>query len=141
MNNFIFSITLLFSFKVYSQLVEIETVDKSIKKSIQYFSNYNFVGEIIDGYKSSKCFLVEGAANALSLVQKELNKQNFSLLIYDCYRPQKAVDHFIKWSKTKDKKMKIAFYPRLRKQDLFKLGYIAKKSGHTTGRSLDLTVI
>ena len=132
---------ILFSSATYPGLVDIERVDKTIKKDIRYFSKYNFVGEFIDGYKAPKCLLEESAAMALSKVQKELSAKAMSLLVYDCYRPQKAVDHFIRWSQSETNEMKVAFYPNLKKENLFKLGYIAKQSGHTTGRSVDLTLI
>ena len=132
---------LFLSSNVLANLVEISTVDNSIRKDIRYFSHYNFVGTKIDGYKAAKCFLEEKTARALSDVQNYLLDQGYSLLVYDCYRPQKAVDHFVRWSQSEDRKMKTAFYPTLKKENLFDLGYIAKKSGHTTGRTVDLTII
>lgn len=141
MTKIILTALMIISSPSYPQLIDLEKVDSSIKKDIRYFSTYNFVGEFIDGYNAPKCLLVVDAAEALAKVQYELKQHGLSLLVYDCYRPQKAVDHFVRWSQTKDEKMKLDFYPNLQKDDLFKLGYIAKQSGHTTGRSVDVTLI
>lgn len=121
--------------------VDIKDMIPSIFLDIRYFTNNNFVGERINGYLRPKCLLSREAAKALVPVQAELLKQDLSLKIYDCYRPQRAVDHFVLWAKDiGDTKMKNIFYPGVDKKDLFKKGYIANLSGHSRGSTLDLTI-
>ena len=108
---------------------------------IRYYSTYNFVGERIDGYEEPLAFLTKEAASALKKVSDELITKGYRLKIYDAYRPQKAVDHFVRWAKDeKDIKMKQYFYPELDKDVLFPLGYILERSGHSRGSTLDLTL-
>ena len=108
---------------------------------IRYFSTYNFVGDRIDGYLAPTALLTHAAADSLRAVSDELMKQGYRLKIYDAYRPQEAVDHFVRWAaNTKDTRMKYCFYPDLNKNVLFKQGYIAEKSGHTRGSTVDLTL-
>lgn len=135
----------LFSWQAYAQIpndfVDVTTLDPSILVEARYAGEHNFIGSKIDGYKVGKCYLTKIAAEKLVAVQKELQTQNLSLRIYDCYRPQKAVDHFVRWAKDlKDTKMKTEFYPVVAKENLFKDGYIAEKSGHSRGSTLDLTI-
>ncbi|MCC8372318.1 MAG: M15 family metallopeptidase [Rickettsia endosymbiont of Pseudomimeciton antennatum] len=92
--------------------------------------------------KANRVILTKPAAEALSAVQKELLANGYSLVIYDAYRPQRAVNYFIKWSQDlNDQTTKADYYPYANKEDLFKLGDIAKKSGHTRGSTVDLTII
>ena len=107
---------------------------------IRYYSTYNFVGERIDGYEEPLAFLTKEAAAALKQVSDEVMAKGYRLKIYDAYRPQKAVDHFVRWSKTADTAMKEYFYPELDKSVLFKQGYILEKSGHSRGSTVDLTL-
>lgn len=108
---------------------------------IRYYGNDNFVGKKIRGYNAAKCVLTDKAATALAQAQKEAQKRGFSLKVFDCYRPQKAVDHFVEWAKNLyDIKNKEVFYPNVDKKDLFKKGYIAQKSGHSRGSTVDLTL-
>lgn len=122
--------------------VSISDVDPSIVVETRYFGNHNFIGSRIRGYKEPKCLLTREAAQALVEVQNELKEMSLSLKVYDCYRPRRAVDHFVKWAKNlSDTKMKNEFYPRVDKANLFKDGYIAEKSSHSRGSTLDLTII
>lgn len=122
--------------------VSIQDVDPSIVVEARYFGDHNFIGRPIKGYLAGKCLLTKEAATALAAVQAELRPQKKSLKVYDCYRPQRAVNDFMEWSKdTADQKMKAEFYPRVDKKDAFKLGYIAEKSGHSRGSTVDLTII
>lgn len=122
--------------------VYLKAIDPSIQQEIRYFTNHNFIGSPIEGYQASECILTKAAAQALSAIQKELQKSGLSLKVYDCYRPQRAVNEFIAWSqKTEDQKMKAEFYPRVNKADFFELGYVGAKSGHTRGSTMDLTII
>ena len=108
---------------------------------IRYYSTYNFVGSRIDGYVEPVALLTKDAAVALKKVSDELVQMGYRLKIYDAYRPQKAVDHFVRWSKDdKDTIMKRYFYPDLNKNVLFAQDYIMEKSGHTRGSTVDLTL-
>lgn len=108
---------------------------------IRYYSTYNFVGERIDGYEAPVALLTQEAAAALRAVSDELLEQGYRLKIYDAYRPQAAVDHFKRWAADGgDVRMKEAFYPDLSKSVLFAQGYIASRSGHSRGSTVDLTL-
>lgn len=122
--------------------VYLKEIDPSIQQDIRYFTSHNFIGSPIVGYQAPECILTKAAAQALSAIQKELQQSGLSLKVYDCYRPQRAVNEFIAWSqKTEDQKMKAEFYPRVNKADFFVLGYVGAKSGHTRGSTVDLTII
>jgi len=122
--------------------VYLSDIESSILQDIRYASDNNFVGKPVDGYDKAKAISTVEAANALKSVQAELNKKGMSLLVYDAYRPQRAVDHFVVWSKDPSQETKKAYYPDLEKGDLFKLGYIAPKhSSHTRGSTVDLTIV
>jgi D-alanyl-D-alanine dipeptidase len=109
---------------------------------IRYFSDDNFVGTVIDGYEAPKAILTAEAAQALRKAADALEEQGYYIKIFDAYRPQRAVDHFVRWSKDlNDTKMKEKYYPKLDKSVLFELGYIAEKSGHSRGSTVDLTLV
>ena len=113
-----------------------------IELELRYFSSDNFVGATIDGYLDNKCIITGQAVRALQDVQKELKSDGYGLKVFDAYRPQQAVDHFVRWAKDiDDAKMKEQFYPNIDKSVLFKEGYISAKSGHTRGSTVDLTII
>ena len=102
----------------------------------------NFLGTRVDGYKSNRAILSVPAAEALKGVQEELRTFGLGLKIFDAYRPQQAVNHFVRWAKDiKDTKNKAGFYPDVDKKNLFRDGYIASKSGHTRGSTVDLTIV
>ena len=108
---------------------------------IRYYSTYNFVGERIAGYKRPVAKLAKEAAFALKAASDDAVKRGYRLKIYDAYRPQCAVAHFMRWAKDPDDtRMKNAFYPNLDKSVLFERGYIAEKSGHSRGSTVDLTL-
>ena len=108
---------------------------------IRYYSTYNFVGERIDGYEEPLAFLTKEAAAALKEVSDDLVEQGYRLKIYDAYRPQEAVTHFVNWAMDpEDTKMKEYFYPELDKDVLFPQVYIAEHSGHSRGSTVDLTL-
>ncbi|MCH7613192.1 MAG: M15 family metallopeptidase, partial [Candidatus Marinimicrobia bacterium] len=122
--------------------VYLNDVIPDIKIELRYYTDDNFVGERIDGYLKPKCILSKRAALALKKVQADLKPFGLGLKVYDAYRPQHAVDHFIRWAKDiKNIKMKGKYYPDLAKKDLFKEGYIAAKSSHTRGSTVDVTII
>ena len=108
---------------------------------IRYFSTYNFVGERVDGYLAPTALMTRVAADSLRAVSDDLMRQGYRIKIFDAYRPQKAVDHFVRWAADlRDTKMKSYFYPDLNKNVLFKQDYIMEKSGHTRGSTIDLTL-
>ena len=108
---------------------------------IRYYSTYNFVGERIDGYYEPCALLTREAAAALKKVSDEVKIHGYRLKIYDAYRPQMAVDHFVRWAENLgDTRMKRYFYPNVNKNRLFADGYIDAKSGHSRGSTLDLTL-
>ena len=108
---------------------------------IRYFGTYNFVGTRIDGYLQPTALLLREAADSLRAVSDDLKAQGYRLKIYDAYRPQRAVDHFVRWGKDlADTLMKPYFYPNEVKDSLFIKDYIATKSGHSRGATLDLTI-
>ena len=108
---------------------------------IRYYSTYNFVGDRIDGYEEPVALITKEAGEALRRVCDELIKKGYRLKIYDAYRPQKAVDHFVRWAKNAgDTRMKEYFYPELDKEEIFPQGYILEHSGHTRGSTVDLTL-
>ena len=110
-------------------------------QEIRYYSTYNFVGERIDGYEEPCALITEEAAEALKEVSDDVMEQGYRLKIYDAYRPQMAVDHFVRWAEDLDAtEMKPYFYPEVDKTLLFEQGYIDAKSGHSRGSTVDLTL-
>ena len=108
---------------------------------IRYYSTYNFVGDRINGYEEPLAFLTKEAAAALKNVSDDLRTRGYRLKIFDAYRPQMAVTHFMNWAlDTEDTRMKEYFYPELDKDVLFPQGYIAEHSGHSRGSTVDLTL-
>lgn len=114
----------------------------NITVELRYFCSDNFIGTHIDGYEAEKCILSLPATLALQKVQAELNKKNLGIKIFDAYRPQRAVNHFRRWARDlTDTLMKQEYYPNIAKKDAFKLGYIATKSRHSSGSTVDITII
>lgn len=113
-----------------------------IVQEIRYYSTYNFIGERIDGYEEPCALLTKEAARALKSAAGELIVQGYRLKIFDAYRPARAVRHFVLWGiEDQDIRMKQYFYPDLEKQELFAKGYIATRSGHSRGSTIDLTLL
>ncbi|MEU2927449.1 M15 family metallopeptidase [Streptomyces sp. NPDC007251] len=122
--------------------VALSSVDPTIIQEIRYFTPHNFVGERIDGYEQPICILTRPAAEALHKAQRILLRKGYTLKVYDCYRPQRAVNHFVRWAEDlDDQAMKAEFYPNVDKTRLFADGYIAEKSGHSRGSTMDLTIV
>lgn len=122
--------------------VYVDSVIPDIEVELRYFSSYNFVGDTITGYQANRLILTKQAAEALKSVQDELQQQNLCLKVYDGYRPQRAVNHFIEWARNlTDTIQKQEFYPNVNKKYLFRDGYIATRSGHSRGSTLDLTIV
>lgn len=124
------------------EFVALDRVDPTIVQEIRYFTPHNFTGDPVDGYREPTCLLTKPAAKALKKVQRGLLKSGYTLKVYDCYRPQRAVNNFVRWAKDlEDERMKDEFYPHVEKPRLFQDGYIAEKSGHSRGSTVDLTVV
>jgi D-alanyl-D-alanine dipeptidase len=122
--------------------VELKMYIPTINLDIRYFTTDNFVGARIDGYKSPKALLSVHAANALRNVQSELAIFGLGLKIYDAYRPQQAVDHFIRWAKDpNDTEMKLNYYPEIDKESLFEEGYLIDRSSHSRGSAVDVSIV
>lgn len=124
-----------------SDFVTITDVVPDVILEIRYFGTYNFVGSRIDGYKSPTALLTRRAADSLKAVSDDVMRLGYRLKIYDAYRPQCAVDHFVRWAAdVADTTMRRYFYPDVDKSRLFELEYIMAKSGHTRGSTVDLTL-
>src|ERR1700750_240349 len=97
--------------------VYLRDIDPTIVQDIRYAGSHNFVGRPIKGYRAAECILSERAAAALKTVQEMLAEKKLSLIVWDCYRPKRAVDDFLQWSKDPTHaEMKAEFYPRIDKQ-------------------------
>src|SRR5262247_3597373 len=122
--------------------VDAAAVVDGLVVDMRYFGANNFVGEKIDGYERPRCLLSIQAAAGLAAAQRGLARQGLGLKVFDCYRPQRAVAHFVRWSRqADDAKSKAEFYPDVDKRDLFRTGYIAERSGHSRGSTVDLTLV
>lgn len=122
--------------------VALAEVDDSILQDIRYFTPHNFTGDPVDGYLAPICILTRPAAEALARAQRDFIEDGYTLKVYDCYRPQRAVDEFVSWARNlADQRMKAEFYPRVDKSVLFAEGYIAERSGHSRGSTVDLTLV
>lgn len=122
--------------------VALRDVDPSILQDMRYATPHNFTGAPVDGYLAPTCILTRPAAEALSRAQQQFLEQGYTLKVYDCYRPQRAVSEFVSWAADlADQRMKPEFYPRVDKSALFDDGYIAERSGHSRGSTLDVTLV
>ncbi|WP_242319051.1 M15 family metallopeptidase [Bacillus cereus group sp. BfR-BA-01349] len=109
---------------------------------MRYYSTYNFVGNRIDSYHLPLAIVTKDAAMQVKKVNQEMREKGYTLKIFDAYRPQSAVNHFVRWAKDiQDVKTKDIFYPHVDKADLFTKGYITNHSGHSRGSTLDLTLV
>lgn len=124
-----------------SDFVPVYTVIDDAVYDIRYYSPNNFTGSRINGYKAPVAYMTKESASALAKAAEDLRKQGYRLLIWDTYRPQKAVYNFVDWINDPKNPGDKSFYPELKKSDLLKGNYIAEKSGHTRGSTVDLTLI
>ncbi|MFD8549526.1 M15 family metallopeptidase [Streptomyces sp. NPDC059649] len=128
--------------KAPEEFVALRDVDPTILQEMRYFTPHNFMGVPVTGYRAPVCLLTRDAARALHRAQRSFLRRGYSLKVYDCYRPQRAVNHFVAWAEDLgDQRMKGEFYPRVDKSTLFRDGYIAEKSGHSRGSTVDLTLV
>ena len=121
--------------------VYLRDVDSGIAQDIRYAGADNFVGRPLPGYDAAECVLRRDTAAALKQVQADLTGSGFALKVYDCYRPTRAVRAMAAWANGRDNGATRRFYPQLQKDSLFALGYIAGLSAHSTGTTVDLTLI
>lgn len=122
--------------------VDLKKTDSSLVIELRYYDKNNFIGQRIDGYEAPVCYVSTSAAESLKAVQLELLSFGLGLKVFDAYRPQRAVNHFVRWAKDlNDTKMKEIYYPDVQKSDLFEKGYIAEHSGHSRGSTVDVTLI
>lgn len=122
--------------------VTLNEVDATILQDIRYATAHNFTGDRVTGYSAPVCILTRAAAEALARAQQQALARQYALKVYDCYRPQRAVDEFVSWARDLgDQRMKAEFYPRVDKSILFRDGYIAEHSGHSRGSTVDLTLV
>jgi D-alanyl-D-alanine dipeptidase len=125
-----------------AEFVALRDFDPSILQEIRYATSHNFTGAPVSGYLAPTCILTRQAAQALARAQQDFTEQGYTLKVYDCYRPQRAVDEFVSWAADlADQRMKPEFYPRVDKSALFADGYIAERSGHSRGSTLDVTLV
>lgn len=125
-----------------ADFVALTDVDPSIVEEIRYYTPHNFTGDPVDGYVVPLCILTRPTAEALARAQRDFVEDGYALKVYDCYRPQRAVDDFVAWAHDlADQRMKPEFYPRVDKSTLFHDGYIAERSGHSRGSTVDLTLV
>jgi len=122
--------------------VHLDEVAPGIAQEIRYYGEDNFVGAPVDGYLKPRAIISRPAAEALARAQQQLEPFGLGLKVFDAYRPQRAVNHFVRWAKDlDDTKTKAKYYPDVPKTELFKRGYIASRSGHSRGSAVDLTLI
>ena len=127
---------------LHRDFVDIQQAIPGIEVDVRFFGEDIFVGAPIDGYGAARVYLTRAAADALGSVQKQLSQFGLGLKVFDGYRPQVAVDHFVRWAQDlNDTKMKQRYYPAVDKQNLFRDGYIAERSGHSRGSTVDLTIV
>jgi len=125
-----------------ADFVDIRELDPSIQVDILYSGPHNFIGRPIAGYEANRCLLTRPAAEALARIQSRLKGFGLSLKLYDCYRPQTAVDGFERWaSAAGDDARRAQFYPRMPKDQLIPRGYIASPSSHSRGSTVDATIV
>lgn len=128
--------------KLPEGFVYVQKVIPDVVLEMRYADSHNFIGKTITGYNKPVAILSTQAAQALKKVQEELKERSLCLKIFDAYRPQRAVDHFIEWARDPaDTIMKREFYPAVDKKDLFNFGYLSTRSGHSRGSTIDLTII
>ena len=128
--------------KIPRGFVILSNIDDTIQSELRYLGSNNFIGTPIDGYYKNCVIVTTETAFALKKVQQILLKKGLSLKVFDAYRPQQAVDHFVRWAKVlNDTLMKKKYYPDVPKSKLFEQGYIALKSGHSRGSTVDLTIV
>jgi D-alanyl-D-alanine dipeptidase len=122
--------------------VSLAVIAPAIVRDIRYAGSNNFTGRPVPGYAAAACWLRREAAAALALIEADLAPQGLGLVVYDCYRPQRATDAFVRWAADAgDEIAKARFYPAVEKRTLFAYGYIARRSSHSTGMAVDVGLV
>jgi D-alanyl-D-alanine dipeptidase len=121
--------------------VDLAEVAPDVVVDMRYAGADNFLGRPARGYGAARCLLTKEAARALAAVQRELTAFGVGLKVYDCYRPQRAVDDFVAWSRAPGPATNPRHNPAVPKSELFRRGYIAERSGHSRGSTVDLTLV
>ena len=125
-----------------ASFVDVATVVPNFVVDMRYLGPDNFVGRPIDGYEKPICYLTREAAAALANVARDLEAQGLAIKAFDCYRPVRAVAHFVRWARDlRDQARKAEYYPHVDKRHLFRDGYIAARSGHSRGSTMDITLV
>ena len=122
-------------------LVDVADVARGVSVDMRYAGASNFLGRRARGYGAARCLLTKPAADALAEVQRDVAAFGLGLLVYDCYRPQQAVDEFVAWSKSPGAATDPRHHPVVPKAELVQRGYIAAQSGHSRGSTVDLTLV
>ncbi len=124
------------------EFVALRDVAPGVGVEMRYAGRDNFVGEAIDGYREPVCLLTRDAALALDRAQRALAARGLGLRVYDCYRPRRAVEHFLRWAaEPEDDGVRATYHPRVPKAELFARGYLAERSGHSRGSTVDVTLV
>ena len=132
----------LYAAELPEGFVHLSVVDPTILQDIRYAGSHNFFGRPVPGYEAAACILTLPAAEALRDVQDRLREMALSLKVYDCYRPTRAVVAFAAWSETEGgEETKAEFFPDIEKSQLFTLGWLARRSGHSRGSAVDVTLV
>ncbi len=131
--------TISTDFEPHPGFVLVRNLIPDVIEDLRYFTTNNFMGEKVDGYQANAAILSRLAAEKLKEAADELREMGYVIKIYDAYRPQQAVDHFVRWAQGPDQKKKKEYYPTIEKSNLFPR-YIAKKSGHSKGSTVDMTI-
>lgn len=127
---------------MYEGFVDVSIAVEGVLVEPRYAGSENFIGRPIAGYLSEKIIVSREVASALAKVQSELSKHDMALKLYDGYRPQQAVNDFVRWAlDAEETSNKSTYYPNIDKSELFERGYIARRSGHSRGGSVDLTIV
>ena len=122
-------------------LSRLSDIAPDITQEMRYARADNFTGRIVDGYRAPQCWMKTEAALALAQAQAAARARGFSLVVYDCYRPERAVRAFVDWSRNADQSTKKEYFPGIAKDKLFAQGYIAEHSAHSTGLAVDIGVV
>ncbi len=122
-------------------MVYLRAIDPTIEQDMRYAGAHNFTGHPLDGYNAAECLLTLETANALARVQASLRAQGYGLKVFDCYRPTRAVADMGRFATEPGDPLKAEFYPRVDKQDFWRLGYVARVSNHSRGSTVDLTLV
>lgn len=130
------------SAKLPADFIYLRDIDPTIIQDIRYATTNNFVGRVLSGYEAGECIVTRSVGTALKRVQQDLKPRRLSLKMYDCYRPQRAVEDMYTWAQDgRETPAQRHYNPQMSKADLFRLGYIARHSGHSTGKAVDLTLV